>query len=140
MNTRGHLQPGTAAAAQAAYEALELPAETVTKAVAEAGTDSAEAYRSFLDGEVFETAQKSLFAASLVVHVGTVEEYETWLSHNDAMTASMAGHAEVEGRAWHPVLPREAVAAVSFADSPDAAVATVRRGAFGEFYRPMIEP
>ncbi len=140
MDTRGDLTPRTAAAAQEAYAGLALPAETVTKAVAEAGTDSTDAYRSFLDDDVLETAQQSLFAASLAVHVGTVEEYEAWLADHGSLEPSMTGHEDVTGRAWHPVWPREVVAAVSFSDSPDAAVATVRRQAFGKYYRSMIDP
>jgi hypothetical protein len=140
MDTRGELTPTTAAAAREAYAGLALPAETVTKAVADAGTDSTEAYQSFLDDDVLETAQESLFAASLAVQVGTADEYEAWLADHADLEPSMTGHEDVSGRAWHPVWPREVVAAVSFADSPDAAVATVRRQAFGKFYRSMIEP
>lgn len=138
MQLRGMFTPETATAARERYESLALPAETVTKELAEAGTGSADAYREFLTPEVLDTAQQSLFAGLLAVRVGSREEYEEWLADHEDLTPTLAGHESVARRAWHPINPRDAVAAVSFEDSPDAAVATVRRQAFGKHYRSVL--
>lgn len=138
MDTRGYESPRTESAASAHYEDLARAAQTITKEVADAGTDSSEAYQEFIDQSVIETAQQALFASLLEVHVGSQTEYDAWLADHDSFDATLAGTETVPRRAWHPVWPTEQVVAVSFQDRPDAAVATVRRQAFGQHYRSML--
>lgn len=138
METRGHFAPRTVTAASEQYEDLTLAAKTVTKEIAEAGTDTREGYQALVDESVIETAQQALFASLLEVHVGSVEEYEAWLTEHESLDASLAGTDTVPRRAWHPVWPRDHVAAVSFQNSPEAATATVRRQAFGKHYRALL--
>ena len=138
MDTRGYEAPRTESAARAHYEDLAGAAQTITKEVADAGTDSSEAYQEFIDQSVIETAQQALFGSLLEVHVGSQTEYDTWLAEHESFDATLAGTETVPSRAWHPVWPTEQVVAVSFQDRPDAAVATVRRQAFGQHYRSML--
>lgn len=138
METRGQFAPETETAAREQYETLATAAETVTKEIAEANTDTRDEYNKLVDGETIETAQQALFAAFLEVHVGSVEEYESWLGDED-FEVEFAGTETVSRRAWHPVWARDAVVAVSFQERPEAAVGTVRRQAFGRHYRSMLE-
>lgn len=138
METRGHFAPRTETAASEQYDELALAAKTVTKEIAEAGTDTSAEYRALVDDSVIETAQQALFASLLEVHVGSVSEYEAWLSDHEGLDVSLAGTDTVPRRAWHPVWPTDQGTAVSFQNSPEAAIATVRRQAFGQHYRTIL--
>lgn len=139
MDTRGQFAPETKAAARSLYDDLAIAAETVTKTLAETSTDSREAYHELLDQERIDAAHEALFASLLEVHVGSVEEFESWMNRHDAFQLSLSGPETVPRRAWHPVRPRKTVTAVSFQTAPEAAVATVRRQAFGTQYRELLE-
>ncbi|MBS3760816.1 DUF5809 family protein [Halodesulfurarchaeum sp.] len=139
METQGHFAPRTETAASAQFDDLALVAKTVTKEIAEAGTDTSGGYQALVEESVIETAQQTLFASLLEVHVGSVDEYEAWLTDHDSLEASLAGTETVPWRAWHPVWPRDQVTAVSYQNSPEAAIATVRRQAFGQHYRAILE-
>jgi hypothetical protein len=138
METRGHFAPRTETAASAQYDDLALAAKTVTKEIAEAGTDTSDDYQALVEESVIDTAQQTLFASLLEVHIGSVDEYEAWLTDHNSLDGSLAGTDTVARRAWHPVWPRDHVAAVSFQNSPEAAIATVRRQAFGQHYRAIL--
>ena len=139
METRGFLDPATRADARDAFEELGPTARTVTGEVATAmGFERAE-YRDRVTDEVVATAREALFASLLDVHVGSAAEFESWLDDAEELSVHLQGNRNVEQRAWHPVRPADAVAAVTFHDEPDAAVATVRRQAFGRFYRSILD-
>ncbi|MGM0371106.1 MAG: DUF5809 family protein [Halobacteriota archaeon] len=138
METRGQFAPETERAAREQYAALTVPAKTVTKEIAEAGTTDRETYRELTTEDVYETAQQALFASLLAVQVGSTEEYEDWLAAHEDLEVVFAGTETVPRRAWHPVWPRAAVVAVSFQNKPEAAVASLRRQAFGRFYRELV--
>lgn len=138
METRGQFAPKTAAEATDQYESIALAAETVTKEIAEAGTDGGEVYQALVEPAVIETAQQALFASLLEVHTGTREAFQAWLDDHDAFEAEMAGTETVPRRAWHPVWPADQVIAVSYQERPDAAIATLRRQAFGQQYRTLL--
>ncbi len=139
MKTRGQIAPETEAAVREEYEAPAKSAETVTKEIAKANTDTRAAYNELVDSATVETAQQSIFASLLEVHVGSVEEYDSWLAAHEDFEVVLAGTKPVPRRVWHPVWPRDAVVAVSFQERADAAVATVRRQAFGRHYRSILE-
>lgn len=139
METHGFLAPDSAAAAREAFEDLGPAAQTVTSEVAKAMGFEREEYRERVTEAVVATGREALFASLLRVHVGSAESFETWLEDRDDMTVNLEGNEHVEQRAWHPVYPADAVAAVTFHEEPDAAIATVRRQAFGRFYRPILE-
>ncbi len=139
METRGFLVPEDADAAEAAFHDLGPAAQTVTKEVAKAMAFDREEYRERVTGQVVETARDALFASLLEVSVGTEAEFDAWREDHEGLTVHLEGNENVEMRAWHPVYPAGAVAAVTFNDETDAAVATVQRQAFGRFYREVLE-
>lgn len=138
METRGLLAPESEAAARDRYEAVGPAAQTVTKEVAKAMNFDPGEYTERVTSQVVETARDALFASLLQVHVGTATEFEEWLETRQSLEIHLEGSENVERRAWHPIPPADAVAAVTFHDEPDAAVATVRRQAFGRFYRDIL--
>lgn len=139
MDTRGFLAPETETDATEAYEEVGPAARTVTAEVAKAMGFERGEYREKMTEEVVKTAHEALFASLLSVHVGPVTEFESWLEDTDDMAVHLEGNENVDRRAWHPVYPADAVAAVTFHDEPEAAVATVRRQAFGRFYRSILD-
>ena len=139
METHGLLAPETEAAARADYEAMGPAAQTVTKEVAKAMEFDRSEYRERVTGEVVETARDAMFASLLRAHVGTTEEFESWCADHPDLDVDLAGNENVDQRAWHPIPAVDAVSAVTFHEQADAAVATVQRQAFGQFYREMLE-
>ncbi len=139
METRGVLAPETRPDAREAFEELGPAAQTVTSEVAKAMGFERTEYRNRVSEEVVATAREALFASLLVVHVGSATSFESWLDEAGDPEVQLEGNRHVDRRAWHPVEPAEAVAAVTFHEEPDAAVATVRRQAFGRFYREILD-
>lgn len=138
METRGLLAPASETEARAAYAELGPPAQTVTKEVAMAMDFEREEYRERVTSDVVETARDALFASLLEVHVGDRSEFDAWLDDRPDLDIAMEGNENVDRRAWHPVPAANAVAAVTFQNEPEAAVATVQRVAFGRFYRDLL--
>ena len=135
MEREGSVAPETEAAAREEYARLAGPAATVTREVARA-LDAAERLREKPE-PVVATAHDALFASLLVVHRGTRGEFEAWVDERD-LDPDVVGSGNVERVAWHPVPSAGVVAAATFQDEPEAAVATIRRRAFGEYYRPVV--
>lgn len=139
METRGLLAPETEAATREAFEAMAPAARTVTSEVAKAMSFDREEYSERVTGTVVETARDVLFASLLQVHVGTDAEFEDWVEDRPDLEVHLEGNEHVTRRAWHPVVPAGSVAAVTFHEETEAAIATVRRQAFGRFYGPLLE-
>ncbi|MFB6152843.1 MAG: DUF5809 family protein [Halodesulfurarchaeum sp.] len=138
METRGFLAPSSTAEATSQFQGLEPAARTVTREIAKAmGFDRAE-FEERVTGDVVDTALDALFASLLEVHLGTREEYEEYLDDHPDRQVHLVGSQNVDRRAWHPAPAVEGVAAVTYQDEPDAAAATVRRQAFGRFYRTIV--
>ncbi|MFB6267076.1 MAG: DUF5809 family protein [Halodesulfurarchaeum sp.] len=138
METRGFLAPTAAAEATSQFRALEPAARTVTREVAKAmGFDRGE-FEERVTGDVVETALDALFASLLEVHLGTRAAYEEYLDEHPDMEVHLVGSTNVDRRAWHPVPAADGIAAVTYQDEPEAAAATVRRQAFGRFYREIV--
>lgn len=138
MDVRGFLTPHSESEAKSTYDDLGPPAQTVTKEVAKAMEFDRDEYRRRVTGDVVETARDALFASLLEVTVGDRDEFEAWLDSHSSLDVHVEGSEHVERRAWHHVPALDAVAAVTFQNEPDAAVATVRRIAFGRFYRDLV--
>jgi hypothetical protein len=137
METEGQFAPTTVAEARDRYDALGSTAQVVVKEVAKAMGLDAEEYRERVTGEVVETARDALFAESLVVTVGTREEFETWCAETD-YAVGVVGADNVDNVVWHaPEFADEAVAA-TFQSEREAAVGTLRRQAFGRIYREVV--
>lgn len=135
MHTEGLLAPGSAAAARDRYAALGPAAQTVVREVASAMAFDREEYDDRITSEVVATARDALFASLLRVRVGTREEYEDWRRDFDGEVVE-AGSEHVTHVVWHAFQDR-AVAA-TFEREEDAAVATLRRQAFGRLYRELL--
>jgi hypothetical protein len=136
METHGFLAPETEAAARDRYEAVGPAAQTVVKETAKAMAFDADEYDERVTGEVIETARDALFASLLEVRTGTREEYEEWLADRDREVVE-EGSEHVSRVAWHDALG-ETVVAATFESEERAAVATLRRQAFGRAYRDLL--
>ncbi|WP_290813758.1 DUF5809 family protein [Halovivax sp.] len=133
METQGRFAPETAEEARDRYEAVGPAARTAVREVARAMEFDREEYDERVTGEVVETARDAIFASLLEVTVGSREEYDEWRASYDGEVHE-AGHEAVDRVVWHAGPDGEAVAA-TFQHEEAAAVATLRRQAFGRLYR-----
>ena len=138
MHTLGTFAPESVEQAREYYESVGPAAQTVVREVARAMEFDREEYGERVTGEVVETARDALFASLLEVRVGTREEYERWRAEYDGEVIE-TGHEQVDRVVWHAGPTGEAVAA-TFQNEEDAAVATLRRQAFGRLYRDLLGP
>ncbi|MFP8952813.1 DUF5809 family protein [Natrialbaceae archaeon A-arb3/5] len=136
MHTVGTFDFESIEAARETYDSVGPAAQTVVREVAKAMEFGREEYDDRVTGEVVETARDALFASLLAVTVGTREEYDEWCeSYEGEVTA--VGHENVDNVVWHAGPEGEAVAA-TFQNEEEAAVATLRRQAFGRLYRDRV--
>jgi len=136
MHTTGLFSPDDEAEAVEIYESLGPAAQTVVKETAKAMAFDADEYDERVTGDVIETARDALFASLLSVRVGTVEEFETWRDGFDG-EVEVRGSEHVDNVVWHVGTDGRAAAA-TFQSEERAAVATLRRQAFGTIYREII--
>lgn len=137
MEREGILSPPTVSEAKAAYESLAPAAQTVVREVAKAMDFDNEEFDERVTGEVVATAHDALFASLLEVRVGTREELDGWREESDSDVV-VVGSENVPSVVWHaPPFAEQAVAA-TYADEREAAVATLRRQAFGRIYRDVL--
>ncbi|WP_254537074.1 DUF5809 family protein [Halomarina litorea] len=139
MHTEGFLAPETTEAAREKYDAMGPAAQTVVREVTKRMDFDREEYADRVTGDVVETARDALFASLLRVHVGTDEEFESWCDSHPEYERHVEGSDNVEHVVWHAVDHDSSVVAATFQKQEDAAVATLRRIAFGRFYRPALE-
>ncbi|MDS0476787.1 DUF5809 family protein [Natrinema sp. 1APR25-10V2] len=137
MHTVGTLSPSSAEAARERYEEVGPAAQTVVREVAKAMAFDREEYDERVTGEVVETARDALFAGLLEVRVGSRDEFEEWRESYDGEVTTV-GSENVDRVVWHAGPEGEAVAA-TFQNEEDAAIATLRRQAFGRLYRPLVD-
>jgi hypothetical protein len=136
--TRGLLAPETETEASERFEAMGTSAQTVTREVAREMDFQKEEYEERVTGDVVATARDALFASLLRVEAGDREAFEdAKADHPDAEVVE-DGSENGDQVAWHYVPFADALVATTFQDEPDAAVATLRRIAFGRFYRDVL--
>ena len=136
--THGLLAPETEAEVRRQFEEVGPPAQTVTREIARAMEFPKAEYEERVTGDVVETARDALFASLLRVEVGDREAFEdARRDHPDAEVVEN-GSENVDRVAWHYVPFADVLVATTFQDEPDAAVATLRRIAFGKFYRDAL--
>lgn len=135
MERRGEFAPASMTDARSLAERLGPAAQLVVRETAQAMDFDREEYDDRVDPAVIETARDALFASLLVVSVGTRKEYEEWLDGRDLETVEV-GSQHVDNVAWHAF--DGTVVAATFQDEPDAAVATLRRQAFGRLYKERL--
>jgi len=133
METEGVFDPETLADARSAYESVGPAAQTVVREVATAMEFDREEYRDRVTSDVVETARDALFASLLTVTVADREAFDAWRAEA-AVEVSVLGSDEVERVVWHVAPFAEEALAATFQDERDAAVATLRRQAFGRLY------
>ena len=136
METHGFLAPADEAAARERYEAVGPAAQTVVKETAKAMAFDREEYGERVTGDVVATARDALFASLLEVRTATREEYEEWLDGREREVLEH-GNENVSNVAWHDAIGEQVVAA-TFESEEEAAVATLRRQAFGKVYRELF--
>ncbi|WP_137283973.1 DUF5809 family protein [Halorussus salinisoli] len=136
MNTHGFLAPETETDARDRYEAVGPAAQTVVKEAAKAMAFDADEYDERVTGDVVETARDALFASLLEVRTGSRAEYDEWLADRDREVI-VHGNENVSQVAWHDALG-DTVVAATYESERRAAVATLRRQAFGRVYRDLL--
>lgn len=139
LDTDGLYTPETVVAAETAYESLGSTAQIVVKETTKAMEFAPDEYDRRVTSEVIETARDALFASLLAVTHGSTDQFESWCADHADYTVQQLGSTEVESVVWHPIPFAETVVAATYEREPAAAAATVRRRAFGEWYRPAFE-
>ncbi|MFB6195830.1 MAG: DUF5809 family protein [Haloplanus sp.] len=137
METEGVFDPETLSAARDAYAAVGPAAKTVVRETATAMDFDREEYRDRVTSDVVETARDALFASLLVVRVADREEFESWRADAD-VEVTMVGSENVDHVVWHVAPFADAAVAATFQAEREAAVATLRRQAFGRLYRDRL--
>ena len=137
MDIKGLFAPETAEAARERYEALGPSAQTVVKEVTRAMQFDATEYDDRVSSDVVETARDALFASMLEVRVGTRAEFEEWRESTDIDVTEL-GNENVDNVVWHVAPFAGEAAAATFHEKRRAAVATLRRQAFGRIYREVL--
>lgn len=137
MHTAGLFSPEDETAARETYESLGPAAQTVVKETVKAMAFDAAEYDERVTSDVIETARDALFASLLEVTVGRDGEYAAWKEGFDG-DVTEHGSEHVDNVVWH-VGPGGRAVAATFQDEERAAVATLRRQAFGLLYRDTLQ-
>lgn len=132
MDTEGVFAPATANEARERYAAVEPAARTVVREIVSATTSDRDTFQDRLTDDLVRRGWNAVFASLLEVTVGSRAEYEDWRADFDGSVTEV-GSEHVTRVVWHAFDGR-AVAA-TFEDEPAAAIATLRRQAFGRLYR-----
>lgn len=134
MHTEGLFTPSTAEAARQRYDTLGPASQTVVREVAKSMAFDQEEYNERVTTSVVTTARDALFASLLEVTVGTHEEFDDWCE-NRAYEPELTGSDSVDHVVWHPIAFEDAVVGATFQSEEQAAIGTLRRQAFGRYYR-----
>jgi len=137
METEGVFDPETVDAAREAYESVAPAARTAVRETATAMDFDREEYADRVTSEVVETARDAIFASLLVVRVAERDAFEAWRADAD-VEVTVLGSPDVSRVVWHVAPFADAAVAATFEAERDAAVATLRRQAFGRLYRDRL--
>jgi len=133
----GWLAPETESDLHEAFESVGPAAQTVVRETTKAMEFDRAEYDERVDGAVVETARDALFASLLAVRVADRETFESWREDYDG-DVHVAGSDNVDRVVWHVAPVADAAVAATFQDERDAAVATLRRQAFGRLYDDLL--
>lgn len=138
MKTVGLLRPSDPDDAQALHRSVAPAARTVVgEAVRTMPVDDSR-FRELVTDEVHAVANRALFASLLEVHDGSREDFERWLKDVDGdPEVTTFGTDTVDRIVWHRF--RDRVMAATYQHEPEAARGTLRRIAYNELYRDVIE-
>lgn len=137
MESEGLFAPETADEAQEYFELLAPAASEVVRSVAKAMAFDTDEYDERVTGEIIETAREAMYASLLEVHVDDRETYRQWCDDHECEPIEM-GHPEVDQVVWHAAPFKETAIAATFEEERDAAIATLRRQAFGRLYKDIL--
>jgi hypothetical protein len=137
METEGVFAPETREAVRERYAELGTAARETVRAVTREMEFDGEEYDERVTDAVYESAQDALFASLLAVQVGTSEEYERWRDSHEGDLVE-AGSEHVDSVVWHDPPWSDAAVAATFQDEREAAIATLRRQAFGHLYSEVV--
>ncbi|GAB6860370.1 DUF5809 family protein [Haloplanus litoreus] len=137
METEGVFDPETLAAAREAYESVGPAARTAVRETATAMDFGREEYENRVTSAVVETARDAIFASLLVVRVADRATFDSWRSDAD-VDVTVLGSPDVDRVVWHVAPFADAAVAATFQAEREAAVATLRRQAFGRLYRDRL--
>jgi len=137
METEGLFEPETRERVQERYSGLAPAADEMVRAATRAMAFDTEEYDERVTDEVRAAAQQALFASLLAVRVGTRAEYERWRESHEGELFEI-GSDDATNVVWHdPPWTGDAVAA-TFRNERGAAVATLRKQAFGHLYSEVV--
>ena len=137
METAGLFAPESEAEAREYFQLLRPAAGEVVRAVAKGMEFDTAEYSERVTGETVETAREAMYASLLEVYVGDRETYEQWCREHECDPIEM-GPPNVDRVVWHAAPFAETVVAATFQNEPDAAIATLRRQAFGRLYSEIL--
>jgi hypothetical protein len=130
----GVFEPETLESAREAYGSVGPAAKTTVRETATAMDFGKEEYRDRVTSDVVETARDAIFASLLVARVADYETFDSWRDEA-GVDVTVLGSPDVDRVGWHVAPFGDAAVAATFQDEREAAVATVRRQAFGRLYR-----
>ncbi|WP_135533791.1 DUF5809 family protein [Halostella pelagica] len=133
MQTTGFLSPKSENEVDQLSDVLGPTAQVLVKEVAKAMEFDAAEYDERVTTDVVQTARDALFASLLEVHVGSRAEFDEWAESFDGEVVE-TGSDNVDNVAWHAAEFADMAVAATFQNEEQAAVATLRRQAFGRIY------
>lgn len=139
METEGLFAPETPSEAREQYEAVGPAARVVVRETVRAMDFDAAEYEARVTSSVVETARDALYASLLTVHVGTSTEFDEWTTANPGYEIHRTGSDNVDHVVWHAAPVTDTVVAATFHEERQAAIGTLRRQAWGEIYRDLVE-
>lgn len=138
MKTVGLLRPSDPEDARTLHRSVAPAARTVVVEAARTMPVDDSRFQELVTDEVHAVANRALFASLLEVHDGSREEFERWLEGLDGdPEVTTFGTETVDGIVWHRF--RDRVVAATYQHEPEAARGTLRRFAYNELYRDVIE-
>lgn len=137
METEGLFAPETETEARAQFEMLEPAATEVVRTVAKTMEFDTTEYSERVSDDIVEAAREALYASLLEVCVGERDEYERWCDDRDYDQVEV-GAPNVDRVVWHAAPFAVTAVSATFQNERDAAVATLRRQAFGRLYRDVV--
>lgn len=137
METEGLFAPETEAEARAQFDMLEPAAGEVVRTVAKAMEFDTQEYSERVGDDVVESAREALYASLLEVNVDERDEYERWCEDHDYDVVEV-GAPNVDRIAWHAAPFAATAVSATFQNERDAAIAALRRQAFGRLYRDIV--
>lgn len=139
METVGYVLPETEAEVREIFDELEPAAHEVVGAIARRLPDAWDPEHGVPE-DAYRTGHEALFGSLLVVTTAAMEDFESWSTDGPYAdyTVDIEGSEHVDHVAWHAAPATEKIIATTYQDERSAAVATLRRIAWGRVYRPLL--